>query len=196
MITYTIFSDGEVNSPLGIIDEQGNLLSGMDALDIIFANVKKGSASDKANNLLCVLNIEHPKEKDVVTLGELMGKPSRPIDKTRVNNLLNCIPRNELGEHAEYTHKTVDEIEEVEAPEIKEVKEEDLSRRVIKSGNRYMSKVDWSSDRVKNQVQGLLAHGKSLSYIARHLGVVRSTLTEANKRHNYRLYIPDLRKAG
>ncbi len=66
----------------------------------------------------------------------------------------------------------------------------------IKSGNRYVSKIDWASDRVKNQVQGLLAHGKSLSYIARHLGVVRSTLTEANKRHNYRLYIPDLRKAG
>ena len=73
MITYTIFSDGEVNFPLGSIDERGNLLRGVDALDIILANAKKGSASDKANNLLCVLNIEHPEVKDVITLGELMG---------------------------------------------------------------------------------------------------------------------------
>ena len=77
-----------------------------------------------------------------------------------------------------------------------EVKEKDLSKPVIKSGNRYVSKVDWSSDRVRNQVQGLLAHGRSLSYIARHLGVSRSTLSEANKRHNYRLYMPDMSKAG
>ena len=194
MNTYTIFSDGEVNYPLGSIDEKGNLINGIDALDIIFAEIKRGSESDKANNLLCVLNIEHPEGIDVTTLGELMGKPSSPIDKPRVNNLLNRIPRNELDEHTGYTHKAINEIEEVEAPKIKEKK--DLSKRVIKSGNRYMSKVDWTSDRVKNQVQGLLAHGKSLSYIARHLGVVRSTLTEANKRHNYRLYIPDLRKAG
>ncbi len=189
MITYTIFSDGKVNFPLGIIDEQGNLLSGVDALDIIFAEIKKGSASDKANNLLCVLNIEHPKEKDVVTLGELMGRPSKPKDKNRVSTLLS----RELDKYTVDRNKAIDEME---APEIKGAKRKGLSRRVIKSGNRYMSKVDWSSDRVKNQVQGLLAHGKSLSYIARHLGVVRSTLTEANKRHNYRLYIPDLRKAG
>jgi len=76
------------------------------------------------------------------------------------------------------------------------VKEKDLSRPVIKSGNRYKSKVDWTSDRVRNQVQGLLAQDKSLSYIARHLGVSRSTLTMANKRHNYRLYIPELKKAS
>jgi len=110
MITYTIFSDGKVNFPLGIIDEQGNLLSGVDALDIIFAEIKRGSASDKANNLLCVLNIGHPKEKDVVTLGGLMGKPSRPIDEIRVNNLLNRIPCNELGEHTRYTHKTIERV--------------------------------------------------------------------------------------
>ena len=78
-------------------------------------------------------------------------------------------------------------------PEIEEAK--DLSKRVTKSGNRYMSKVDWTSDRVRNQIQGLLAHGRSLSYIARHLGVSRSTLTMANKRHNYRLYIPDAIRA-
>jgi len=192
MITYTIFSDGEVNYPLGSMDEKGNLLSGVDALDIIFANVKKGSASDKANNLLCVLDTEHPEVKDVITLGKLMGKPSRPIDNTRVNNLLSRIPRNELDEHTEDRNEAIDEIKEVELPEIEEAK--DLSKRVIKSGNRYMSKVDWTSDRVKNQIQGLKAHGKSLSYIARHLGVVRSTLSKANKRHH--LYAPDLRKAS
>ena len=76
------------------------------------------------------------------------------------------------------------------------VREKDLSKPIIKSGNRHKSKVDWSSDRVKNQVQGLLAHGRTLSYIARHLGVSRSTLTMANKRHNNRLYIPDMSKAG
>ena len=193
MITYTIFSDGKVNFPLGIIDEQGNLLSGVDALDIIFAEIKKGSASDKANNLLCVLNIEHPKEKNVVTLGELMGRPSKPKDKNRIAALLNRFPSGEPDEYKEDRNEAIDEME---APEIEDVEGKDLSGHVIKSGNRYMSKVDWASDRVKNQVQGLLAHGKSLSYIARHLGVVRSTLTEANKRHNYRLYIPDLRKAG
>lgn len=183
MITYTIFSDGKVNFPLGIIDEQGNILSGVDALDIIFAEIKSGSASDKANNLLCVLNIEHPKEKDVVTLGELMGRPSKPIDKTRVNNLLNRIPCNELDEHTEDTRKAIDEIEEVEAPEIKGVKEEDLSRRVIKSGNRYMSKVDWASDRVRKKIKRYIAGGRTLSYIARCLKVSRSTLSKANKRH-------------
>ena len=75
------------------------------------------------------------------------------------------------------------------------VKKKDLSKPIIKSGNRYKSKVDWTSDRVRNQVQGLLEHGKSLSFIARHLGVSRSTLTMANKRHNHRLYIPDVIKA-
>jgi len=187
MNTYTIFSDGEVNFPLGIIDEQGNLLSGVDALDIIFANVKKGSASDKANNLLCVLNIEHPKEKDVVTLGELMGRPSKPKDESRVSVLL----RRELDK---YTVDRNEAIDEMEAPEIEEAKIKDLPRRVIKSGNRYMSKVDWSSDRVKNQIQGRLDHGESLSYIAKCFGVARSTLTMANKR--YHLYAPDLRKAS
>jgi len=191
MITYTIFSDGEVNFPLGSMDEKGNLLSGVDALGIIFAEIKRGSESDKANNLLCVLDTEHPEVKDVITLGELMGRPSRPIDEIRADNLLSRIPRNELGEHTGYTHKAIDEIVEVEAPDIE--KKKDLSKRVIKSGNRYKSKVDWSSDRVKNQVQGLLDHGRSLSYIARHLKVSRSTLSEANKRHNYRLYPPDKR---
>lgn len=191
MITYTIFSDGEVNYPLGSMDEKGNLLSGVDALDIIFAEIKKGSESDKANNLLCVLDVEHPEVKDVITLGELVGKPSRPIDNTRVNNLLNRISRNELSEHTEDRNEAIDEIKEVELPEIEEAK--DLSKRVTKSGNRHMSKVDWSSDRVRNQVQGRRDHGESLSYIAKCFGVARSTLTMANKR--YHLYPPDLRKA-
>jgi len=112
MNTYTIFSDGEVNYPLGSMDEKGNLLSGVDALNIIFAEIKRESESDKANNLLCVLDTEHPEVKDV------MGKPSRPIDYTRVNNLLSRIPRNELDEHTGYTHKAIDEIVEVEAPHI------------------------------------------------------------------------------
>jgi len=61
-----------------------------------------------------------------------------------------------------------------------------------KSGNRYTAKVDWLSDKVKNQVQDLLNKHQSLSSIARYLGVSRSTLTKANKRHHYRLYIPKL----
>ena len=179
MITYTVFSDGEVNFPLGIIDEQGNLLSGVDALDIIFAEIKKGSASDKANNLLCVINIEHPKEKDVVTLGELMGRPSKPKDKNRVSTLLS----RELDKYTVDRNKAIDEME---APEIKGAKRKGLSRRVIKSGNRYMSKVNWASDKVKKKIKREIANGKTLSYIARCLKVSRSTLTKANKR--YTLY--------
>ena len=187
MITYTIFSDGKVNYPLGSIDEKGNLLNGVDALNIIFADIKRGTASDKANNYLCVPDTEHPEIKDVITLGKLKGRPSSPVDETSANNLLNSIQCNELDEHIEDTRNVIDECEVVE---------KDLSRCVPKSGNRYMSNVKWGSDRVRNQVQGLLAHGRSLSYIARHLGVSRSTLTMANKRHNYRLYVPDLSKAS
>ena len=163
MTTYTVYSPDEVNFPLGVIDKKGNVLSGVRALDIIIANAIKGSASDKANNLLCVPDIEQPKAKDLITLGELLGRPSKPKDRDFESKLFKRFP----------------------------VKKKDLSKRIIKSGNRYMSKTDWTSDRIKNQVQGLIAHGKSLSYIAKHLGVSRSTLTKANKRHNYRLYIPD-----
>jgi len=162
MTTYTVFSPDEVNFPLGVIDKKGNVLSGVEALDVIIANAKKGSVRDKANNLLCVRDIDYPQENDVMTLRALLGRPSKPKDRDFESNLLKRFP----------------------------VKKKDLFKRVIKSGNRYMSKTDWTSDRVKNQIQGLLAHGKSLSYIARHLGVPRSTLTKANKRHNYRLYIP------
>ena len=176
MITYTIFSDGKVNFPLGIIDEQGNLLNGVDALGIIFAEIKRGSASNKANNLLCVLNIEHPKEKDVVTLGELMGRPSKLKDESRVSALL----RRELDKYTVDRNKAIDEME---APEIKGAERKGLSRRVIKSGNRYMSKVDWASDRVRKKIKRYIAGGRTLSYIARCLKVSRSTLSRANKRH-------------
>ena len=181
MNTYTIFSDGEVNYPLGSIDEKGNLLNGVDALNIIFANVKKGSASNKANNYLCVLDTEHPEVKDVITLGKLMERPSRPVDETRANNLLNSIQCNELGEYTRYTHKAIDEIVEAEASDIEKKKE--LSNRVIKSGNRYMSKVDWVSEKVRRKIKREIANGRTLSYIARCLKVSRSTLTKANKRH-------------
>jgi len=163
MITYTVFSPDEVNFPLGVIDKKGNVLSGVRALDAIIANAKKGWASDKANNLLCVRDIDYPQENDVMTLGVLLGRPSKPKDRDFESNLLKRFP----------------------------VKKKNLFKRVIKSGNRYMSKTDWTSDRVKNQIQGLLAHGKSLSFIARHIGVPISTLSKANKRHNYRFYIPD-----
>jgi len=163
MTTYTIFSPDEVNFPLGVIDKKGNVQSGVGALDVIINKAKKGSAKDKANNLLCVKNIDHPQENDVMTLGVLLGSPSKLKDRDFESNILKRFP----------------------------VKKKNSFKRVIKSGNRYMSKTDWTSDRVKNQIQGLLAHGKSLSYIARHIGVPRSTLTKANKRHNYRFYIPD-----
>ena len=169
MTTYTVYSPDDLNFPLGVINNKGKILSGIRALDAIIANAKKGSANDKANNLLCVPDIEQPKAKDLITLGELLGSPSKPKDANFVSKLLNRFLIGEVGE----------------------VEKKDLLKRVIKSGNRYMSKNDWTSDRIKNQVQGLLAHGESLSYIARHLGVSRSTLTKANKRHNYRLYIPD-----
>ena len=167
MNTYTVFSPDEVNFPLGVIDKKGNVLSGVSALDVIIANAKKGEASDKVNNLLCVRDIEHPKGKDVVTLGNLLGRPSKLKDQNFVRELLKRFL----------------------------VKKKESSKN-IKSGNRHISKVNWSSGRVRNQVQGLLAHGRSLSYIARYLDVSRSTLTKANKRHNYRFYIPDVSKVN
>ena len=163
--TYTVFSPDNLKFPLGVIDKKGNVLSGVRELDVIIANAKKGWASDKANNLLCVRNIEQPKREDVVTLGKLMGRPSKPKDRDFESNLLKRFPGSEK--------ESFDVI------------------RIIKSGNRYMSKTDWTSDRIKNQIQGLLAHGKSLTHIARHIGVPISTLSKANKRHNYRFYIPD-----
>jgi len=54
----------------------------------------------------------------------------------------------------------------------------------------HKTKVDWTSDRVRNQVRDFLAKGKSLAHIAKYLGVSKSTLTKANKRLKYRLYIP------
>ena len=181
MITYTILSDGEVNYPLGSIDEKGNLLNGVDALNIIFAEIKNGSESDKANNLLCVPDTEHPEIKDVITLGELKGRPSRHVDDTRANNLLNSIQCNELDEHIEDTRNVIDECEVVE---------KDLSRRVPKSGNRYMSKVEWDSKKIRKKIKRYIAGGRTLSYIARCLEVSRSTLSKANKR--YGLYTPHL----
>jgi len=56
----------------------------------------------------------------------------------------------------------------------------------IKSGNRYVSKVDWASDKVKKKIKRELANDRTLSYIARCLKVSRSALTKANKR--YTLY--------
>ena len=182
MNTYTIFSDGEVNYPLGSIDEKGNLLNGVDALNIIFADIKRGTASDKANNYLCVPDTQNtPEIKDVITLGELKGRPSRPVDETRANNLLNSIQGNELDEHIEDTRNVIDECEVVE---------KDLSRCVPKSGNRYMSKVDWDSEKIRKKIKRYIAGGRTLSYIARCLEVSRSTLSKANKR--YGLYTPHL----
>jgi len=62
----------------------------------------------------------------------------------------------------------------------------------IKSGNRYMSKVDWASDKVKKKIKRERANGRTLSYIARCLKVSRSTLTKANERH--KLYVPHLNR--
>ncbi len=180
MITYTIFSPDEINFPLGVIDKKGNVLSGVSACDAIIANAKKGLANNKANNLLCVLNIDQPRREDVITLGKLLRRPSKPKSRKFVSELLertSC----DLPVTTAYESEVVNEPKTPES---------------IKSGNRYKSKVDWSSDRVRNQVQGLLAHGESLSFIANHLGVSRSTLTEANKRHNHRLYIPKKKDKG
>jgi len=73
------------------------------------------------------------------------------------------------------------------------VNNEQIKYKHITSGNRYTSKVDWTSNRARNQVQDLLSKGKSLAQIARYLGVSRSTLSKANKRNGYRLYIPERR---
>ena len=179
MKTYTVFSPDEINFPLGIIDKKGNVLSGVRALDAIIANAKKGWASDKANNLLCVRNIDQPQRDDVITLGKLMCRPSKPKDRNLESTILkrqSCCLFDDTGD--------VNKAAEGKKPKLEAPKS-------IKSGNRHMSKVDWLSDRVKNQVQGLLALGENLSFIARHLEVSRSTLTKANKRHNYRLYVPE-----
>ncbi len=76
-----------------------------------------------------------------------------------------------------------------------EVKEKDLSKPIIKSGNRYKSKVDWTSEKVRKKIKRELANGRTLSYIARCLKVSRSTLTKANERHYQDLYDPDYSKA-
>jgi len=157
MITYTVYNPDRLGFVLCKIDQTGKIIGGgndvewtptsINAFQYMIDQIIRGIATDKAkdfaNRTRCVPDIKHPKEKDVITLGELMGG-----------------------------------------------KQKELFERIIKSGNRYMSKTDWTSDRIKNQVQGLLAHGRSLSHIARHLGVPKSTLSKANKRHNYRLYIP------
>jgi len=179
MKTYTVFSPDDLNFPLGVINKKGNVLSGIRGLEIIIANAKKGLANNKANNLLCALDIDHLEEKDIITLGKLLGRPSKPKDRKLVSNLLKRfqVKKEESSNYPDCDKHTPLKLRS--------------SIAGIKSGNRYTSKVDWTNDRVKNQVQGLLAHGRSLSHIARHLGVSRSTLTKANKRHNYRLYIPE-----
>jgi len=177
MKTYTVYSPDEINFPLGIIDRKGNVLSGIRALDIIIANAKKGLANNKANNLLCARNIEQSEGKDVITLGELMGRPSKPKDRNFVCEVLkrqSCCVFKQTGDG----NKVIDERVEINTP------------KIVKSGNRHMSKVDWESDRVKNQVQGLIAYDETLTFIANHLKVSRSALTKANKRLNYRFYIP------
>lgn len=75
------------------------------------------------------------------------------------------------------------------------VKEKDLSKPVIKSGNRYKSKVDWTSEKVRKKIKRELANDRTLSYIARCLKVSRSTLTKANERHYQALYDADYSKA-
>ena len=64
------------------------------------------------------------------------------------------------------------------------VKERDFSKPVIKSGNRYMSKVDWDSKKVRDKIKREIANDRTLSYIARCLKVSRSTLSKANKKYN------------
>jgi len=167
-LNYTVYSPDNLNFPLGIINHKGAVLSGVNALEVIIVHAKNGTAKDKANNLLCVPNLGVPKENDVITLGEIFGK-STIKDKGLTKKLI---------AHLNTGRKII-------AP----VRSKNSTGG--KSGNRYLSKVDWKSDRVKNQVQGLLAHGESLAFIARHLGVTKSTLTKANKRNNYRLYYPN-----
>ena len=139
MTTYTVYSPDDLNFPLGVIDKNGNVLSGVGAVDAIIANARKGTVGDKANNLLCVPDTDHPKEKDLITLGKLLGSPSKLKDRDFVSNLLKRFSSKK--------------------------KESSGDIRIVKSGNRHMSKLDWAGDRVKNQVQGLIAQGKSLSII-------------------------------
>ena len=179
MNTYTFFSPDNLNRPLGVIDNKGHIIRGVTRVDAFIISARKGSASNKENNFLCIADVDQPTEIDVITLGELLGRPSKPKDENRVSDLL----KRYLAKKEEVPDRADDEDHPPSAP-------------IIKSGNRYMSKLDWSGDRVKNQIQDFLSKGKSLAHIARHLGVSRSTLTKANKRHNYRLYVPDLRKVG
>ena len=56
----------------------------------------------------------------------------------------------------------------------------------IAEKDRYKGKVDWEQKR--HLIGQLLQQGKSVSQVARYLGVSPSALSKANKRHN--LYAP------
>ena len=181
MITYTFFSPDNLNRPLGVIDNEGHIIRGVMRVDAFIISARKGSASNKENNFLCIADVDQPTEIDVITLGELLGRPSKPKDENCVSDLLKCYfaKKKELREE-----------DEVRAPVTEKAEVKDLSRRVIKSGNRYMSKVEWDSKKIRKKIKRYIASGRTLSYIARCLEVSRSTLSKANKR--YQLYATHL----
>ena len=149
-------------------------------------------------------NVFHPKQK-----GFVIGRLDKNLKEKRINRELNgsALPRGvletivsqmERGVATEEAKSLLDSA--LVAPALGHPKEDDcftldeFVRNVVKrkakethktSGNRYTSKVDWASKRVRDQIQDLhFSQKKSLASIARHLGVSRSTLSKANKRHS------------
>jgi DNA-binding NarL/FixJ family response regulator len=53
--------------------------------------------------------------------------------------------------------------------------------KAIAAANRYKGKVNWEKER--DRIGELIGRGKSVSEVARMLGVSPSTLSKANKRH-------------
>jgi DNA-binding NarL/FixJ family response regulator len=60
------------------------------------------------------------------------------------------------------------------------------AKKAIAAANRYKGKVNWEKER--DRIGELIGRGKSVSEVARMLGVSPSTLSKANKRHQ--LYPP------
>jgi len=149
-------------------------------------------------------NIFHPKQK-----GFVIGRLDKNLKEKRINRELNgsALPRGVLETIVSQMERGVATEEAISlldsalvAPALGHPKVDDcftlgeFVRNAVKrkakdthktSGNRYTSKVDWASKRVRDQIQDLhFSQKKSLAFIARHLGVSRSTLSKANKRHS------------
>jgi hypothetical protein len=82
--TYTVYNPEYLGFEMATIDEKGNVLFGIKAMDTMIDQVRRGIATEKVNNIRCVPTIDHPKERDVRTLKDLLSgvKPrGKPMPK-------------------------------------------------------------------------------------------------------------------